>query len=70
MEMCVKITKSSGEAFVSHVKRPGGEVGIETQKEQWLEVKIQVLKQYHEIMKYTAEEISIQKDGETDSKIK
>lgn len=44
MEMCVKITKSSGEAFVSHVKRPGGEVGIETQKEQWLEVKIQVLK--------------------------
>jgi len=43
-EMCVKTTKSNGEVFGSHVKRPGGEEGLEARKEQWLEVKIQVLK--------------------------
>lgn len=53
--------------------RGGREEGVEGRKERQLEVKIfQVLKQPHEIKPsdYSVKEISIQKDGETESKSK
>lgn len=73
----MKTTKLKGKTSGSHAKRPGRvggrEEGVEGRKERQLEVKIfQVLKQPHEIKPsdYSVKEISIQKDGETESKSK